>query len=373
MVCIDGKEKLMVSCDWLQWTGYARNRVSGQFDICCPETYRLEILGGTNVFQHRGILYDYRGRKVLTILWAPYSRAMNKDLIMFEVSNYWLYTTMLPQIVEVTQQVVPYFYCGLARFDLCCDFEFKREQNRIVSNLYKGKWYVSNKKDGANWWKTIVQRQFPNQLSFGSKHSDVKWKVYDKSLELGVSSKHPEKPYIFRQWEALGMDIYGVWREEVSCRMGNKLTFQGHKLELEDIIDNYKMFHIFKELEERRFIIRKGHKHTRSTRDERVWLFKLPDYRDTWVQQNGELGTRKGESEKADNLAVINMNKLMQVLESPVARMNVTLWNSTADALFELVVNFNLAKYFETKMAMKIDKYLEVEFSKCGAGVFYVE
>lgn len=377
------KQKLMISLDWLQWSGYLIG--SGRNDLPemeCPDTYRLELLDGNQVFKYRAVLYDCLGRKMLTMLWKPKSPLIQYNIITFQVANYWFYQIEdVQRVIHLSEQIFIYQFATMTRIDICCDFEMKKQQRRYVLGIYHHKIQCTNKRSGNSWWHKDNGEEFPHDFNFGSFNSSVRWKLYNKSLELKVGEPNEDKPYIIDRWMENGMSKYKVWRLEVSINDFSKFyiratptgikygtSTEGDKapigvkyspraMTLDDIND-MTIYCIYCDLYEKRFQLRKV-RHTRHQNDERVYLIELEKHKIT-------VPYRKEDTTQVDNS---NMHNLIKVIESDNAKRNMKMLDSACDALFYYVKFNKLDCLFEATKGQSLESWIREKRALVGPGI----
>lgn len=354
-----------INCDWLSFSGQmilGEHETVNEPEICCPDGYRLELLDGTNVYRYRACLYDHRGRKVLTALWCPKSRAFNARLITFEVANYWLYSNNLYKVVDLSYTIHNYTFLCPTRYDIAVDFDLNKRQRQILNWLWLNKAYVSRKDEGSFWWHKEVDEPFPHQFNYGSKKSNFKWKLYNKSKELKIGSKKPDKPYIWHEWDAAGFVITNVWRLEISVNKFSGLTVNGYKIELESLVSSAFIMQFFGELYKARFNVRKKQGHTRKSNDEEIDLLR-------WPIKGLTVRTRQSQGGKVEARATTQMMKLCDVLESPMAAMDYGLFRQVSGALVTMVARYHLQDYFQVVKGMSVNHYIKQLQSSAGSGI----
>ena len=355
MILKTSKSKLCVNRDWLQWSGQmklAKGENVEEPGVCCPAGYTMELLDGTNIYRHRAYLLNRNGVKVLTVLWSPKARWLNRRLIQFEVANHILYSVELFDIIELTYQIHNYTFLCISRVDLCCDFELSRRHRQVVDGLWHKKLYVAAKHDGNDWWHKDLDEPFPHQLSYGSKNSDFKWKLYNKSKELGVGTNNPSKPYIWEEWDAAGFVITNVWRLEVSVTKSSGFKVNERRMELEDVISNAYMCDLYGKLLERRFVIRKRQRHTRKSNDDVVDFLRFP-------VAGAKVETRQSSGIAKDATITTQVNKLCQILESTEVLNSPLILKSMSTSLLSLVAKYNLSKWFIMAKGMTVRNYVQ--------------
>lgn len=363
----------MMSCDWLEWSGYlVGDGMNSLPDVECPDTYRLEILEGNNVYKYRGILYDYLGRKMLTFLWCPKSRFLQWNLITFQVANSWFYTIDdIQEVIRLASECFIYQFATITRLDVCVDFVLNRKRKGYIKGLFNNKIYCRNKREGSLFWSKSDDEIFPHDFNFGSFKSSVRWKLYNKSKELKVDTTEPDKQYIIDAWIENGMNQFKIWRLEVSIRDFNKLyvkttpreltsrgvAYNGKRIEIDDI-GNLLYYQLYSDLYYNRFDLRKKG-HTRACNDETVRFFDL-DYSKLLTS------VKKDEVNHVDNS---NMYNLISVIESDNCKRNGYLMDAACDALLYCVKFNNLEGLFQKVKGMDLNSYLNAMRDSVGDGI----
>ena len=210
--------KKVISIDWLSFSYNLSLTDEEYFDFIkmkIPAGYSAEYFDGTKVFNRRLILRDASGRKVLTLLYDPKSSLIPKRICLCEVANVCLYDGSWRAVCLLVQKMHAGNFNSLSRLDIACDFD---EIGDDVANMFDGNHiYVQRKKEGCMFYDHSERDGYvirkPRQISFGSKTSKIKWKLYNKSKEIKVSHKE----YIEHMWHEEGMDLSkDIWRLEVS-------------------------------------------------------------------------------------------------------------------------------------------------------------
>lgn len=244
-----------------------------------PSGYRLVEFPGTNIYRRRFILYATDGRKILTLLCSPFSRAIPRTSALVEVANEWLYSGFW-WMIDLLNDIHPCNFLCFSRVDVCCDFCADNDKLQLINSLAENRSYVQGKRDGSAFFSFSLEgsgvERTPRQLSWGSKNSNIKWKVYNKSLELhefdAAGGLICHKPYIVAQWESQGWDKMKVWRCEVSICPMRKFTFRDRRLAWKDIINGFTIEDLFVSLYMTRFVIRRNEGHRDKSNDKRVHL-----------------------------------------------------------------------------------------------------
>lgn len=366
----------MMSYDWLQWSGYLIG--SGQNslpDMECPEGYRLELLEGNNVFRYRGILYDCLGTKLLTMLFVPKSHLIQYNLITFQIANSQLYDqSNIDRVISLSAQCFIYQFATFSRIDIAVDFELNYKRRNIIKGIYYHRIKIGGKRQGSIFWSKVDGDEFPHDFNFGSIASNYKWKLYNKSLELNVGDDEKvQKPYIIDAWMQNSMNIYKIWRLEVSINdftkffVGNmpsgidkhgNVDYTRRRLSLEDISD-LMMHNIMCDLYENKFVLKKDG-HTRMYNNERVYLFELEKHKVICKADT------KSETESPDNSV---MHHLIKVIESDDAKCNTDMMVSTCDALFSYVKYRGLDNLFIKYKNMDVEQWCRMMIDNVGVGI----
>lgn len=291
MVDRNKKCDVIVNLDWLSLSFIATNRRDYEVsDLCLNEVdgYVIERCSGTNVFKNRFLIYDESGIKKMTVLADPKSKLMNRDLCLVEFSNHTLYNGEFVRLYNAMYEFHDGFFHGLSRVDVCCDFQYyyneyeevteaKNLSDFLLLNLY----YIQGKKDGAAFYNYEKQHDLITtvckQLSWGSKSSAFKWKLYNKSKEIHDES---HKYYIEQVWNQSGFDLEkDTWRLECSITNANKYEIKNvagvNLLVFDNLYKRDCLFKIFKFLVTKRFVCRRNEGQKNSSRNQIVDLFSF--------------------------------------------------------------------------------------------------
>ena len=256
--------KKVISLDWLSFS-YNLNLTEDEYldfiEMHIPGGYSAEYFDGTNVFNRRMIVRDLSGRKVLTLLYDPKSSLIPKRICICEVANVCLYDDSWPAICLLIQKMHAGSFNSLSRLDIACDFdEIGLDTAR---RFVQDEIYVQRKKEGCCFYdydeKHGYITKIPRQLSFGSKTSKIKWKLYNKSKEIKVSHKE----YIEHMWHEEGMDLSNdIWRLEVSLTRVSSLQCLNKDnvdlLDLREFIERKCYYWLFQAFYSNNFVVRKN-------------------------------------------------------------------------------------------------------------------
>ena len=275
----------IINVDWLAFSvtllENSKERDAHEWQFHQPAEYRLIELQGTNIYRRRLILYNKHGNKILTLLCEPHSRVIDRTAALVEVANEWLYYGF-SWVMDCVYDLHPCTFLCLSRLDVCCDFPFTDQRRKLVMALAANECYVAGKRDGSAFFSytsedTGVER-IPRCLSWGSKKSNIKWKVYNKSAEIyeitadGSTTCH--KPYISDEWARAGWNVHNMWRCEVSISPAAKFQHFGQRLSWKHAINGFAMSDLFVSLYMTRFQCRQNQGHRDKSNDKRVHLLE---------------------------------------------------------------------------------------------------
>lgn len=357
------------SCDWLQFSVKLAHPES--VELICPEGYRLEILQGNNVFRHRAILWRLcDSAKFFTILWSPYSRKIAADIMTCQVANMLLYSDGVHECYRLLQEVVECYFNSMGRIDICCDFQANDAELAIIRELWTGECYVQGKSEGANWWHSSNSDagRFVHCMNWGSKSSEIKVKVYNKSREIGISHDNPQgdKPWIVARWQHAGFDVNKVWRLEFSMNSSGLLTWKKEVIGLDQVSNGKWLTDVFLSLYGTRFIVRQnlGLRHDHKNNDPVKSLLVLPKF-----DKGERLKWRGGEEEPtATSSQITLLRRLVATLDMPAVSCSYELFESLADSILSLCSGKGITSYFNHAYgAMPLD-YLQRKFDSVGGG-----
>lgn len=370
--------KFCINCDWLQ---FSVKTPDVRPQLSCPPGYRLEINQGNNVFKHRAILFDHHGNKYLTLLWEPYSRVLDDKIMTVQVANQLLYTGEIPHALRLLQAIVPCEFNSIGRVDVCCDFEIDDQKLDFIKHLNSGHYYAERKKEGSTFWHEVKDGVFPKKqlhcLSWGSKSTEIKVKLYNKSREQGliggesidvegvIHEPDPEKPWIVNEWQKNSMDAKSIWRLEFSLSGAGQLRYNDKPITLENIIDLNWLVGVFVDLYHTRFVTRinQGRRQGHKNLDKRVYLIDLPTDGNhlAWNESNVD------QEEVAP--AITLLRTLMNNIDSPVVLCSRANFDRYVDTIMQIVASGNLYGYFCRTFNESPQAYFEHMLESVGEGI----
>lgn len=361
-------DDLSVNLDWLAFSvrlipsPWEKDAHSFHLNDISTMGFRVVDYQGTNIYRNRSIVYAADGSKVLTLLWGPYSRVLSFDVCLVEVANAYLYDhpvavgdmvyNGLGWVMELVSALHSCAFLCLSRVDIACDFELSSERASFVRQLAANCIYVQRMTEGSMFHLFEMVKgspvvRMPKQLSWGSKKSNVKWKLYNKSLEVfeyiregDDLRRHCSKPYIVRLWEAKGFNVGNVWRLEVSLSPLAKYEWRGRRVSLSDLNNWFFLVDLFGGLYTHKFVTRLNEGHADRSNDKRVWLLGCHGLFDKVVQAPPSSSREVTEYVSCLRAAMLQRSKV----EVQVNSSMMQLWTNTA---VECVRLGRLESYFQ--------------------------
>lgn len=353
LMAVHNGQPIVGNCDWLAWSvrGIDLNLLpSGS--VCFRHkgtTYEVKLFDGTATYRHRWVFFEKdHADKVATLLCWPKSKLFDPGSGLLEVANEWLYHGIgWAGVFDLVNFFAPMVRYGYSRLDYAFDFTPNRRQRCIIQMLADSKAYIAGKRNGTAWWSIDSSegcpapyrgRKIPHCQTWGHKTTAVKWKVYYKSKELAEPNawRGFEKPYIVDLWRKAGLDVYNVWRVEVSIHHGNGFEVNecaGIPYDL----DRAGMERVARGLLASRFIIRKAEGHTDKTNDRVLPLFE--NYRLTAVKCRQYDGDRQTDARHA------LLRRLLAAMDEPEIEVSDRLRVGVAWLANELVEVDKLGMY----------------------------
>lgn len=355
----------IVSCDWFSYSVLLAlsddERLAGHAALRCPAGYHILEYSGTNLYKRRCMVYSEEGNKLLTLLLEPYSKILRSESMFVEVANACLYRGF-SWVLDFVGQIHSCSFQSLSRLDVCCDFNPSVQQWAVLDGLHNASMYVAGKREGSMFYDYVLpaaggqQKRVARCLSWGSKSSNIKWKLYNKSLEIyeldARGRKWCNKPYIEGLWLANGLDCSQVWRLEVSVTSAAHYQWRDGKIgwEMHDP-NNYIPF--FWDVYAYRFVVRANQGHKCRKWDTVVPFLEIPD--PAHALRVRPVEPRGSAHENVDQAATLRA--CMTQLERPEVICNrhmFDLWLGMAD---EIVRHSHLEGYFLRTYGLSFDEY----------------
>lgn len=329
-----------------------------------PEGYQLYHMTGTNIYRQRAILYNDHGEKMLTLLWEPCSKIIRYDSMLVEVANKWLYGSSFFWVWEILQQIHTCVFNNVSRLDLCCDFNPSKEQMGIIRGLSSNKIYVAKKRNGSMFHEYTPAGEdgargisrIPLCMSWGSLHTAIKFKLYDKSKELYTIVKKEDgfvkicnKPYIEAIWRKNGLDVDKVWRLEVSLMEAGQYDNDEKKIDLNMVQSDWMIEQLFWDMYKKRFITRKNEGHRDLTNDKQVFLLGKPK---TYTK----LTRKDPETQKEIVEAIAALRAAVAQLQKPEIACYKAMRDTWRDAAIKTAKLGHLENYFARTYGMPLEQ-----------------
>lgn len=265
-----------------------------------------------------------------------------------QVGNMLLYSDGIHECFRLLQEVVECYFNSMGRIDICCDFQTGDAEMAILRELWTGECYVQGKSEGANWWHTANtdEGRFVHCMNWGSKSSEIKVKVYNKSREIGMSKENPDgdKPWIVAKWRHAGFDVDKVWRVEFSMNSSGLLNWKGEVIGIDQVSNGKWLTEVFMSLYATRFVIRqnlgmrKGHKNEDPIKS----LLILPK-----VDTTERLKWRGSEKESTATTEQITLlRRLVATLEMPAVNCSWEVFEPIANSILSLCNSKGITSYF---------------------------
>lgn len=355
----------LISCDWFSFSVLLpmseAEILCGHAYLHCPDSYQLMEFCGTNLYRRRVIVFDDGGNKLLTLLLEPFSKILKPNSMFVEVANAVLYRGF-DWVIDFLAGIHIFSFQSLSRFDVCCDFNPNVQQISVLNGLQDASMYVAGKREGSMFYDYILpaaggqQKRVARCLSWGSKQSNIKWKLYNKSLEIyeydNSGRRWCNKPYIEAAWIAAGLDTNDVWRLEVSITSAAGYQWRDGKIGWEmHSPDLYIPF--FWDIYQYRFVVRANQGHKCRKWDTIVPFLDIPQP-DAAIRLR-PLDPTGRALPSVDHVATLRA--CMTQLERPetLASMVYTdIWLRTAE---EIIVNAHLDGYFLRTYDKTFDQY----------------
>lgn len=342
--------------------------------------FRLVEFTGNNVYKRRCIIYNSEGEKLVTFLFDPYSKVIPYDSCLVEVANKWLYSSNvsfdntkysehnLQWVTDIMTWVHPYVISNMSRIDICADFECTPYQYDIIKGLAANRIYVQKYREGSMFhdYNTKTCARLPKCLSWGSKRSNVKWKLYHKSKEVfewvkegDKCVKYCHKPYIVDQWHSTWdtanhtLNEDNVWRLEVSICPAEKYTFHEKTISYADVINQFYIDDLFLSLYMNRFVCRRNEGHKDHTNDARIFLLGNQGLTDR-MRVKPPLTSREVQEYVSCLRAAMSQRSKVEV---QINTQMMQLWTTAA---IECVRIGHLEGYFQNTYGLPIERISEI-------------
>lgn len=349
-----------VSIDWLSLFcrcsrgGWCEcDNYNGEIGTALPYKYEVQTYG-TRHYRHL-VKVSYLEEEICEVQYDSYSaKVMPLDSVIVKFHNRLLYSRELWSIVEKFLSDHCLTVQNISRIDLCADFNAFRKYDcvQFIADFLSSKLRHKGRGLGGAYFNHYTKKigRFSvgkldyTGLSFGSRSSDARVYMYNKTLELNVEK---DKPYIKDFWRCAGLDTTrDVWRLEVSLKSG-AMKFKDKKTKaaiscdlgtFENDADMLRIFHTYRHKLFSFVLNRAGI--TNISREPVIELFDNSPYYDRQVIRNVTGSTR---TERILIKQLWQMSKKYRALDDDVTE-------STAKGLaVDLARGADLVRWFEYK------------------------
>lgn len=346
----------ILHCDWL---GLSLRLLSEVREA--PVGFRWCRYEKTNVWASRWSLFTEEGDKVFTLLFHPRQSIIHTDAALVEIANEWFYHGLGESgALRLLSSVVGYTIVGISRLDLAVDFVPDRLRAAYIKMLADGRLYVGGKRNGSGFWSVVHDEKLPSMwqgriphcISWGHKTTDVRWKLYYKTRELreAMGGKGWSKPYIVDSWREADMDIWNVWRLEVSIHNCNNLDFMGDRLTYE--VYRCNTVALFKALYTSRFVVRRNQGHKDRSNDTIVNFLPVGALRKAIKVAPREATTKR-------NGRLTLLRHLVSDVEKEEVMLSDTIRESVLCSIGDIVEHDGMEKYFKLVVGEEFDSWRE--------------
>lgn len=167
---------------------------------------------GTRVYEQMFTIYFPDGEPFLEVRRVPVgSKSLTGKLVIdpnschLRLHNRTCYIPSAAQLLIDFIQTYHYTFRRIARIDLALDFEkfdSGDDPQRFLNRYLAGRYSKINQSNISVHGKDKWDGRFWNSCSWGSPHSQIGTKFYNKSLELREAK---DKPYIRQAWASAGL------------------------------------------------------------------------------------------------------------------------------------------------------------------------
>lgn len=260
--------------------------------------------------QYKQLIYVSKdGEEFAEVQQIPCSSILKPKSLIVKINNRWLYSKGLWYRVECFLNAHKLRVLNVSRVDLCADFNtfynglhpitlirkfLNTEYRHIGRGIGASHFDHRGKKIGG---VSVAHLNYTG-LSFGSKQSDCKVYLYNKSFELATVK---DKPHIRQLWTKCGLkndSEHNVWRLEVSlnsqaCKFKSKSTQRVHQITDVYLHKNYYISLIYFSFVKSLFsFIKNRNGITNISREPRIQLFNGEPYIDRCVLNSDSGGDR---------------------------------------------------------------------------------
>lgn len=246
-----------LSIDWLAFY------CTSESGLICEHVDRWTYKHATHgTRQFKQLVYvQMDGEEFAEVQQEPCSNILKKGSIIVKFCNRFLYSRGLWYLVDKFMESHQLQVQNISRIDICADFNtFANglQPISLISRFLSSEYRHIGRGIGASYFNHFAKRDgkysksYLNYtgLSFGSKKSDCKAYLYNKSFEL-LTVK--DKPHIRQLWRESGLTCDGsrdVWRLEISIsskgmRFKDKTTGEKYTISRDKVGENCELSRIY--------------------------------------------------------------------------------------------------------------------------------
>jgi hypothetical protein len=230
------QNQFCLNCDWLQM-----HVVGPSLEDFQNPMWEVKRTGQSKVFKNiYSIRYKKHSRAVATYATDALEQIMSPGHGVLKIENFYLYqyASKLKDFVRWLLGRLHLKFIGITRLDLAYDFNSfcnRRDPKNFIKAFLNGK-IVKEKQSKFRVAGMHGDLNHFNWITFGSKTSQVNYKLYNKSQEMRDET---EKAHIVQDWKQNSvLDLAkDVWRLEFSVNsntnelVGGRTSFKFHDLE----------------------------------------------------------------------------------------------------------------------------------------------
>lgn len=208
--------KAVLSIDWLAFYGRILN--GGEL---LPKygNYRVRLeQRGTRQYKCLYTIFN-DNEEVAYLQTCPYSRILDEHGCVIKFANRLLYSPNMWVEINKVLLSLSIEVLNISRLDICSDFnEFEDayQCEDLIKDFLSQIIRKKGRATGQVGFRQTKKGMRYNALTFGTRESDTRVYLYNKSLEL---REQVDKPYIRDTWRENGLDMSrDVWRLEISLK-----------------------------------------------------------------------------------------------------------------------------------------------------------
>lgn len=220
----------VMNIDWLKYYGTLENSFTQQTHITQSGFIIDQLPLGTKTYNNNYLVMTQDGEAVAKMECNPRLKSMPKNAATLHIANQWLYSSVLPDIVEELMASLEYKPNNISRLDIALD---GCNNVPVVLNNYikQRRQNIGFNKMGSsrlNAYHIDEERLDFKRFTIGSAKSEKYISIYCKSDEL----KNSLKTYIADQWRLNNINTTGdVYRCEARLTSKYLDTIYGFKME----------------------------------------------------------------------------------------------------------------------------------------------